>query len=76
MEDKRAHERLDSLELLMANHMREHTELNLSLKTISENTAELVSLVKGVKGLRSFVLWLAPFVAALYALWAWAKSSQ
>lgn len=73
MEDKRAHERLDSLEILMVNHIKEHIELNTSLKVISENTAELVALVKGVKGFRSFVLWVAPFVAALFALWAWAK---
>lgn len=74
MEDKRAHARIDSLETLMANHMQEHTELTTSLKTISDNTAELVAIVKGVKGVRTFVLWLAPFVAAVYALWAWIKT--
>lgn len=80
MEDHRAHERIDSLEKVMSEHIGRHSELVKSIqentamtKTISENTAELVVLVKGVKGIRSFVLWLAPFMAAVWAGWTWLK---
>ena len=75
MEDKRAHERITNLEQVMANHIAEHTVLAESIvlntklsKEISSNTAELVALVKGVKGFRSFVLWAAPFVAAVMSV--------
>lgn len=80
MEDKRAHERIDSLEAVMSDHMKEHAELSRSIventtltKEISTNTAELVALVKGIKGFRSFVLWVAPLAAALIAAWAYLK---
>lgn len=80
MEDKRAHERLDNLEGVMATHMEEHAELSRSIventtltREISTNTAELVALVKGVKGFRSFILWVAPLAAALLAVWAYIK---
>lgn len=80
MEDKRAHDRITSLESVMATHMAEHTALAESIllnttltREISSNTAELVALVKGVKGFRSFVLWAAPLVAALLAAWAYVR---
>ena len=78
MEDQRAHARIDSLESIMSKHIEEHQNLSSAIientqltRTISENTAELVLLVKGVKGLRAIVLWLAPFVAIIYGAWAW-----
>lgn len=77
MEDHRAHERITSLEVTMAGHIAEHATLLQSIventamtRTISENTSELVTLIKGVKGLRSFLLWLAPLIAAIGTLWA------
>ena len=80
-ETRRAHERITNLETVMASHMAEHTALAESIllntqltREISSNTAELVTLVKGVKGLRSFVVWAAPLAAALLALWAWLKT--
>jgi hypothetical protein len=85
--DKRAHERLTSLEGVVKAHIDSHQSLEASLeentqltRTISENTAEIVTLIKGVKGFRGFVLWLAPFVAAIgtivaaiAAAWYWVK---
>ena len=38
-----------------------------------DNTSELVGLVKGAKGLRSFVVWGAPIVAAVLAGYAWIR---
>lgn len=80
MEDHRAHERINSLESVMSQHISEHASLAQSIientamtKTISENTSELVTLVKGFKGIRSFVLWLAPFVAVIWAAWVWIR---
>lgn len=86
--DQRAHERITSLEDIVKAHidnhktledgLRENTELT---RTISENTSELVTLIKGIKGFRGFVLWLAPFVAgvatiaaAITAAYYWLKS--
>ncbi len=66
MEDKRAHERIDNLEQAVA----ENTALT---KQIAENTTELVALVKGVKGFRAMIVWGAPVVAAIYAVWHWIK---
>jgi hypothetical protein len=64
-EDRRAHERIDSLEKTVKDHLEDHSLVVKRLDEISENTSELVMLVKGVKGVRGFVLWLAPMVAAL-----------
>ena len=81
MEDKRAHERINSLEQVMADHIESHAQIEKAItentdltRTISENTGELVALVKGIKGFRAFTLWIAPFVVALLALWAWLKA--
>lgn len=73
MEDKRAHERLNLLEAALTTHIKEHIKLNSSMNTIRDNTVELVALVKGVKGFRSFVIWVAPFIAAIFAAWTWWK---
>ena len=85
--DKRAHERITSLEEIVKAHIDSHKSLEDSLeentqltRSISENPAEIVTLIKGVKGFRGYVLWLAPFVAALgtigaaiAAAWYWVK---
>lgn len=69
--DKRAHLRIDILEV---NHARlekalaENTNLT---KTIADNTSELVELVRGVKGFRSLVLWVTPMIAAGLAVMAY-----
>lgn len=86
--DQRAHKRITALEDIVKTHIDNHKTLEDGLaentrltKSISENTAEIVSLIKGVKGFRGFVLWLAPFVAGLATVgaamagaWYWLKS--
>lgn len=71
-ECRRTHQRIDTLEVTMTAHIKNHDllERNLAENTrltqnISDNTAELVSLVRGVKGFRGFVLWLAPLLAGI-----------
>lgn len=73
MEDRRAHDRIDTLEVVVENHIREHNKFEASLSNIEANTAELVELVRGAKGLRSLIVWAAPIVAFLAAVYAWAQ---
>lgn len=80
-ETRRAHERITDLEVLFQTHITNHDHLEKAVAAntvitqgIADNTAELVALVKGAKGIRSFVVWAAPLAAALIALWAWLKS--
>lgn len=80
MEDRRAHERLDTIESAVKNHIQAHQKFEDSLaentaltQTIADNTSEIVELVKGAKGLRSFVVWATPIMAAAAATWAWMK---
>lgn len=81
MEDRRAHERIDSLENVFAKHLEDHVKIQDSIventamtKEIANNTKELVALVKGAKGFRTFILWAAPIAAWFAAAWAWIKT--
>lgn len=81
MEDRRAHDRLDEIEGVVKRHLDDHSRLENNLakntaltQTIADNTEEIVSLVKGAKGLRSFVIWAAPIAAACAAVWSWIKA--
>lgn len=81
MEDKRAHERLDVIELEMEEHRKEHKDFEASIrenteltKTIEANTSELVALFKGATHVRSFFIWASPIAAfgiGLYAFINW-----
>lgn len=78
--DQRAHVRLDDLESVVKKHLQDHALFEKSLlentqmtRQIVDNTSELVGLVKGAKGLRSFVVWGAPIVAAVLAGYAWIR---
>ena len=75
MDDRRAHDRLDEMDRRLTKfeaNLRINTELT---RTIAANTTELVDLVKGAKGLRKFVIWATPIVAAVLALWAYIKGN-
>ena len=81
MEDRRAHTRIDNLEETVKNHIESHSKFEQALehntnltKEIADNTAELVTLVKGAKGFRTFVIWSAPIAAAFAAVYAWIKA--
>jgi len=80
MEDKRAHERLDGLEQVIKNHIEAHavfekaiTENTILTREIADNTSEMVALFKGVKGLRTFVVWGTPIVVAYLAVLAYLR---
>ena len=79
-ETRRAHERITDLEDLFQTHVRDHGHLERAVaentritQQIANNTSELVALVSGAKGLRSFVVWAAPMAAFAIAVWAWLK---
>ena len=86
-EDRRAHERLGKVETQMEKHLADHAkfeqaiaentamtkEIAADTKTLAANTTELVTIVKGAKSLRSFVIWAAPVAAALAACYAFFK---
>ena len=81
MEDKLARERVDSLEKVVKNHLAEHTRFEAALlentnmtRQIASNTSELVTLVRGAKGLRTFAVWVAPLVVLVGAVVAWIKA--
>ena len=80
MEDRRAHERLDVVEAAITKHNEEHRQFEASIaentkltQTIVDNTTELVQLVKGAKGLRSFVIWAAPLAGVMGVVYTWIK---
>lgn len=74
MEDRRAHERLDKLESIVQN-LEKDLQLNTRLtQEIADNTGELVSLFKGIKGFRTLVVWGAPMVAAVIAVLAFIRN--
>lgn len=74
-------ERIEMLEDWRNKHVQEHERFEQMIventrlaKSIADNTQEIVDLVKGAKGLRSFVVWAAPLVAFVLALLAWLKA--
>jgi len=80
MEDRRAHERIDILEVTVKKHIEAHAKFEASIeentkltRSIADNTAELVALIRGAKGLRSFVVWVSPVMVAGAAAWVWLR---
>lgn len=71
--DARAHRRIDELEVRQHNLEVAITENTQLTKQIANNTSEIVLLFKGVKGVRTFMLWLAPPTAILIAAWEWIR---
>ena len=79
-EDRRAHERIDSVEKVVTQHIKEHSKFeralaeNVKMSTeTAKNTAELVEILKGAKGLRNFMVWVAPLAVGIIAVGAWLK---
>ena len=89
MIDEAAHKRIDSVEKTLDTHFQHITKLEeaIALNTsslaknteltqeIANNTFELVSIIKGVKGVRQLIVWLAPVVLLLIAVVTYFKSS-
>lgn len=80
IEDRRAHDRIEKLEIVVQNHLIEHGRFEADLakntkltQEIADNTGELVSLFKGIKGFRALVLWGAPIIAVFAAAIAYLR---
>lgn len=73
MEDHRAHERIDGLEKRMATFEVGLAENTNVTKRVETNTSELVTLIKGAKGFRAFVLWVTPVAATVGVLYTYVK---
>lgn len=76
--NRRAHERLDvvegrmdKFEASLAENTRITKDTAASTQLIAENTTELVSMVKGIKGFRKLIVFAGPVVAAFYAVVTW-----
>lgn len=73
MEDRRAHERIETLETTIKKHIEDHARFETSLNEIASNTKELVELVRGARGLRAFIVWATPIAVFLAAIYTWLK---
>lgn len=81
LQDRRAHERLNSLEQIVAKHISEHAKFEKSItdnteliKQIVRNTSALVTLYQNAINFRNFILWISPLVVILVGLWVWIRS--
>jgi len=72
-EDRRAHTRITNLEDRLNTFEKKLDANTAATQTIAENTTEIVSLIKGAKGLRNFLLWVTPIAAAIALLWSFLK---
>jgi hypothetical protein len=72
-EDRRAHVRINSIEARLDTFERKLDANTAATQTIAENTTEIVTLIKGAKGLRNFLLWVTPIAAAVALLWTFLK---
>jgi hypothetical protein len=72
-EDGRAHERLTVLEERVSTLETGMSENTAITKTIDANTKELVTLIKGAKGLRAFVMWATPLLATISVAFTYLK---
>lgn len=78
MDTRRAHERLDKLEIIVNNHTEALENLGTSItentvltKQIADNADEIVSLFKGSKVLYKIIIGAASLVGLLYAFAEW-----
>lgn len=78
--DRRAHARIDNLEGALAQHVEDQRLLEDAIRSTAEqtqqivaNTAEIVTLFRGAKAVRSLVVWWAPLAAAIAGAVAWLK---
>jgi hypothetical protein len=67
------HRRISDLAEDSKNHTAALLENTMLTKQIADNTSEIVELFRGAKGVRSFVLWLTPYLAGIGAIWATVK---
>lgn len=79
-EDRRAHERINTVEETVKILARQHAHFEQALaentamtKEIAGDTKEIISFFKSVKGVRTFMMWVAGPVAIIVAAWSWVK---
>ena len=78
-EDRRAHERIDKIEVFVKQHSADILRIEQSVientrltKSIETNTSEIVTIMRGARGimfLTTVVVKVGVAVAAVYALW-------
>jgi hypothetical protein len=73
-EDRRAHVRISSIEVRLDSFEKKLDANTLATQTIADNTTELVKIIKGAKGLRELLVWLAPIFTAIAAIYVWIRS--
>lgn len=72
MEDRRAHDRLDMVELAIRELQVTQRDNAISIRSIEQNTKEMVELMRGARGIMSIITILAKLmtaIGALYILW-------
>lgn len=73
MEDKRAHERISVLEAKVTNMELSLDENTRLTKETATNTKELVTLMRGAKGARAFLVWITPIAATIGIVYTFVK---
>ena len=88
MRDELAHQRINSVEKTLDTHFNHITKLEEAIERntsslarnteltqeIANNTSEIVGIVKGVKGVRQLLVWIAPVVLLVIAVVTYFKS--
>ena len=81
--DRRAHKRINDLTGKFLAHLEQHHVFEAELKRnteitekIEKNTADIVVIIKGAKGLRGFIVWATPVVTTIIAVWAYIKATH
>lgn len=72
MEDRRAHERIDGIEITIKRLEVVQSENASSIIAIEKNTKEMVELMRGARGIMAIITMLAKLmtaVGAVYILW-------
>ncbi len=80
MKDESAHRKIGEVKSMLSQHLVEHSRFEKELadnttmtRNIARDTGELVTLVRGAKAGRKFIVWVTPILAAGLAGWAWFK---
>lgn len=72
MEDRRAHERIDGIEITIKRLEVVQSENASSIIAIEKNTKEMVELMRGARGIMAIITMLSKLmtaVGAVYILW-------
>ena len=90
IKDNLAHQRIDKVEETLNNHYEMITSLKGALdentsclhentritQDIANNTSEIVSIIRGVKGFRKLIMFLSPIIIAVMGAIAYIKGMK